>query len=293
MNKLQQILNKSYPSNEPPVESVFRSVGFGLFVGLFLFFFKPFGLHHPEVSILREACIYFGLITSGIVLFNTLALPRLIPAWFREEKWTVGREILMICWSIFLIGIGNTLLLKGLGWSVIPFWELLVGMELKTLGIGIFPVSMYVVYDQNRLLAKHLQKAQVYNQHFHAPEKKEMVEEAKTTISIADEQGTQSFEFDPSTLLFISSDRNYLDVYYAENESFKKEVIRNRLKAVEELLPSGSFFRCHRSFLVNTEWVENVEGNARGYSLHLKNSDFIVPVSRNKIPEMEERFQLK
>jgi DNA-binding LytR/AlgR family response regulator len=48
--------------------------------------------------------------------------------------------------------------------------------------------------------------------------------------------------------------------------------------------------KCHRSCIVNLDKVVKVSGNAQGFKLHLKETDFVVPVAR-KYSEVVGRFR--
>jgi DNA-binding LytR/AlgR family response regulator len=70
-----------------------------------------------------------------------------------------------------------------------------------------------------------------------------------------------------------------------------KKLLRNSLKAVtESLVEHPQLFRCHKSYLVNLLNVVHVSGNAQGYKLHLLNTDFRVPVSRQHNEEIKKRL---
>ena len=57
------------------------------------------------------------------------------------------------------------------------------------------------------------------------------------------------------------------------------------LAAVEERLPEDSFYRCHRSYLVNMRYVNTFNNQ----EIALKN-DEIIPISRNKYKPFQEAF---
>ena len=85
----------------------------------------------------------------------------------------------------------------------------------------------------------------------------------------------------------LRSDRNYVDIFHlnADNEPIKTTV-RNTLTGLAVDLPEN-FLRCHRSYVVNTDWVDDVSGNAQGYRLHYAIfPDVPVPISRGKSKEI-------
>lgn len=58
-------------------------------------------------------------------------------------------------------------------------------------------------------------------------------------------------------ILFIKSDHIYLDIMMIDG---KKHVVRGSLNEYINKL-SGSFFRCHRSFIINTHYLSSVNHN--------------------------------
>ena len=88
-------------------------------------------------------------------------------------------------------------------------------------------------------------------------------------------------------LMFIKSEGNYIEVHYQHNAKIAKKVIRQRIKNVENSLPKEHFFRCHNRYIVNKNYITSINGNARGLSLELRNSDETINVSRTKIKALE------
>ncbi len=58
-------------------------------------------------------------------------------------------------------------------------------------------------------------------------------------------------------ILFIEADNNYSTIY-TENEKYLYSVV---MKKVEQQLPSKTFLRTHRSFIVNITRIDGYEGN--------------------------------
>jgi DNA-binding LytR/AlgR family response regulator len=61
---------------------------------------------------------------------------------------------------------------------------------------------------------------------------------------------------------------------------------------MEEKLCSGhDFFRCHRTYIVNTSKIADVSGNAQGLKLEIEKTEFKIPVSRSQIPEFKKLME--
>jgi len=59
-----------------------------------------------------------------------------------------------------------------------------------------------------------------------------------------------------SNILFCKAEVNYSTIYTIDNNSF---TIVSTLKNLEEMLPSKVFFRCHKSFLVNLNYIKTYD----------------------------------
>ncbi|WP_281323281.1 LytR/AlgR family response regulator transcription factor [Flavobacterium aestivum] len=72
-------------------------------------------------------------------------------------------------------------------------------------------------------------------------------------------------------ILFIESMENYVVIHTTSS----KEMVYCTMKMMTDNLPSDIFFQTHRSFIVNTEHIQAIEGN----TLEIGNNK--IPISRN------------
>jgi len=288
--KLFKLLRQPYPVPE----SAGNEWVIGAFVAGFLLLFQPFGIADWQTSDKVFKVLGFGAITSGVmVLFNEGT--RLVPRYFAEERWTVGREIAKILTMILCIAIANRFYMSWLlGWPVQGGWLLSIGM---TFLIGIFPTigvvgTNYIVqlrkYEQQAAhLVIHKQPAPTTTASkpvaspetlFPAPASASGLSHQLTLVA---ENEKDSLMLDRNDLLAIESSDNYCTVFYLKRGVLAKELMRSSLSRLENQLGSTTpFVRCHRSYLVNLDQIERVSGNAQGYKLHLLNGQLTVPVAR-------------
>lgn len=81
-------------------------------------------------------------------------------------------------------------------------------------------------------------------------------------------------------ILFIESMENYVLVH----TPVSKEVVYCTLKTMLDNLPSEMFFQTHRSFIVNTEHIQAIEGNTLEIGNHK------IPISRTLKDEIYNKF---
>jgi two-component system LytT family response regulator len=79
-------------------------------------------------------------------------------------------------------------------------------------------------------------------------------------------------------ILYIKAEENYSIVFLRDETSF---VLSKTLKTLEHSLNVNSFFRCHRSFLVNIYFVRNMYQTNKGNFIQMMNSEKI-PVARRR-----------
>ena len=110
-------------------------------------------------------------------------------------------------------------------------------------------------------------------------------------VSFSDEQSFDAEPIDPYSILYIVAADNYIRIYYHQNDAIKTQLIRSTLKKAEEKLANyDNFYRCHRSYLVNLNYIRHISGNATGYKLHLEGINDLIPVSRSLNNEISEKI---
>jgi DNA-binding LytR/AlgR family response regulator len=82
-------------------------------------------------------------------------------------------------------------------------------------------------------------------------------------------------------LLFVEAMENYVALYTVD----KKLVTHSTLKALQEKLPAGQFIQPHKSYLVNTQCIQSIEGNI----LHV-GGKYQIPISKYQKEEIMERI---
>lgn len=281
MNKILGIFSQPYPFDSKqltPVRKLTRSFTEGSFIAIFLLIFEPFGINNWIDPNKIYYLLTFGLITTASLLFLRFVIISSFPAYFNEAEWTVGREIISVLILLLIIATGNMLFLSYMLNEAFSLQNFIWNLASVTL-IGIFPVSFGVISNYIYQLKKYKKTVSVKHAEVDSPQ----------TILFVAENEKDSFEIAQRNLLFIESADNYAVINYVADGQLKKELLRSSLTRLEKQLESESIVRCHRSFIVNLNKVENVTGNAQGYKFHLKTPEAVVPVAR-KYSELVERI---
>jgi DNA-binding LytR/AlgR family response regulator len=69
----------------------------------------------------------------------------------------------------------------------------------------------------------------------------------------------------------------------------RNQMVRCSLINAEDVVKDFKFiFKCHRSYLVNINYIDRFEGNSQGYRLFFDAINFPIPVSRNSATKLKE-----
>lgn len=282
---LKQYLNQPYPSH---IDKWKTATIISLFIGLFMLIFQPFGLsnyHGPHKVLL---CLGYGLVTFTAILLNTAIVQPLFKPWFASHKWTVLKQIIWLSWIIFSIGLGNYIYTASFSsmWSI----KALLYFQFFTLAVGLMPIIVLTIVNQNRLLAQNLKSAQDFNSQL----KPNDTHNQQQPVTLVADNEKDSYQFNLSNLLYIESIGNYIEVYLYTNNELKKIMIRSSLKRIELQLEScDSVIKCHRAFLINAGNIKEVKGNSQGLRLALKHTETEIPVSRNFARGLKEKLSAR
>ena len=132
----------------------------GLIASLLILVFAPFGFNELEIANRAILSIMFGLISSFGVLIVVGLFKWLTPHFMREERWTIGKELILILTVIAGICLLNFVVVLSIGLSETPPQKLFNLVVLYTLGISIIPVGVLVLFEQFTHQRRKLQQAQ-------------------------------------------------------------------------------------------------------------------------------------
>ena len=272
---IKQYLHQPYPLYEKRWNIIFA---ISLFISFFMLFFQPFGLSAFESEYRLYFEIGYGVVTFLVLLIDLFAFPFLFKKTFKFQQWTVLKQIIWQIWILVSIGIVN-FLYSSFFLSFSNNLKAFFYFQLYTLLVGVIPVVVVTVINQNRLLAENLKIANEYNHDFTA--KTDNAPDNEKVCLVA-ENSKDRLEVNSSDLIYITSTGNYIQAFYQKENELKCIVLRNTLKQTEDQLKENhSMIKCHRAFLVNKNKIVRVKGNSQGLRLVLEGTDEEIPVSRN------------
>jgi len=235
----------------------------------------------------------------GAVLLTNVVIPKLLPAFYDEDRWTVGRHCTHTLFVLFVISCTNQLILAWLDSRGPSFGQMYLLVTL----IGFFPIMLGVFVAEQRRLKRNLSHAQTMNEQLaqgpvspaqQPPDKviARPIGNVSKPVLLTSDSGKERLSLQPDQLLCVESVGNYVEVYWVDGGQAQKTTLRATLKDIADTLAGyPQFLRCHRAFLVNLNAVRRTEGNARGYQLTLAGLESRVPVSRSYLETFDARFR--
>lgn len=110
-------------------------------------------------------------------------------------------------------------------------------------------------------------------------------------INFTDEKGENKLSLSSSSIMFLESADNYVEINYVTQNKINKYLLRNSMKRMEEILSNTNICRCHRSFMVNIERVVAMRRNADELEVEFNIPDMRkVPISKTYADKVSSIF---
>ncbi len=258
------------------------TVSFGLF--MFVIFFEPFiverlGWNDWLLFVAGMSAIIFSLIFIIRVILPLIIYKNLRSYYKPSVLYYINGILLFIVNSLTLI-----FYLKYVGLLEITF-----NLLFKVFFISMVPPIVLRLYDiYKRLMEQNV----ILNREIkHSLKQIENYETDYQNISIelTSESNKESFEIQIVNIVYIQSADNYVEVVYKEGTLFKKKLIRNTLKNIEQQIRSYSnFLRCHRTCIVNKYFINKLNREQNKNFISIKDFDEIIPVSIQYLAKLKE-----
>jgi hypothetical protein len=271
-----QWLNTPYPLLQNARYKWLFALLSGLFVFVFLIVFEPFGAGQL-ISYKYVFLAGFGVSVFLGVATTYFILPKLFREFFNPEKWTIAKEILLQFGCILIISAFNSLHNYN-WWRDIDLYQNFFIFLKITISIGIFPIIGLIFFKERTLSKRNIERARLLSNQLPPPAVEETI-----TVQIQEESVKESpIVMQLTEFVYAQSEGNYITIYYLNDNTLRHKLIRLSLKQLEIQLENFSQIkRCHRSYLVNTQHISSIDGNARSLTIQLDNVATSIPVSRS------------
>ena len=215
------------------------------FIG-FCFLYNPFGM--KDFYQVGDMDFGFHFIILAIILMAVLALTRLIFSalykhipfkWWHYTIWCFGE---VFVFALFM-ALYTTLFYGG----QYNYFTVLSHCFMFAYLILVFPYLFLI------LLQIILNKETDLN-----------AEPAETLVKFYDEHKRLKLTIDPTAVICIQADANYVIIRYMDADRVKEYLLRASMKSVEHAVSQRGLVRCHRSYFVNPKYVKLLRKNREG-----------------------------
>ncbi len=283
-SQMKNFLNRPYSFNDDLKYNLRLSTGISIGMFLFYLFFQPLDLKNADFNNKLVIIAGFGFITFFILGLNLIFLPYIFPKFFQTGKWNLIRDIILNAWIWILISTAYTFYARYVG-----LIEITIHSMFKLLLLGLAPVAILIVANQNKILKRYLQNALELTKKLDLEEKEK--NEIDSEIIIESENKSESIKVDLDNLLLIKSANNYIEVFWKKDNEIHKKLIRNTLTKIENQLKTyPNFIRCHRTSLVNKSFILKLTRGSQGLQIRLAGMDELIPVSRQYSLKVKEQI---
>jgi hypothetical protein len=238
--------------------NIFKTVIFtAAFALLFINIYAPFGVDTWFDVSRTELLMY----SSFVILAGVLVVVNSRIIMYQVSKNTVLR------YGHYAIWIGMEILCMALVYALIEklvlndprvFWEALIVAIQNTALIILLPYAVLWLYFSLKDKREKLEALM---------EKGDSQEMAIKMMPFYDERGVLKLSIKRDDVYYLEAADNYVTINYLENQKLKTYLLRSTLKRLEDTMEPASFLRCHRSFIINSDKVQQIRKERDGLVL--------------------------
>lgn len=278
MRKPSKILHHNYND----LKLIIRS-GIGVCLGIFLFllFFQPFEPQTIEFNSKLLVLAGFGGITLILLAIMRLLLPALLPGIFLTDKWNTTKESYYDFIFVVLNTVAYSFFARYVGKVAINFHVVTILSIISIAAIVIMVVTSNYHHLKQQVLAPYKEA-----------DSEETIDPKNTEVVFESDNKSDFFKLYLEDLILIKSASNYVELVYKKEGEVQKRLLRSTMKTTEQLLKNYSdLIRCHRSCIVNKDYIKEVSKNGDGLVLELFDYSSKIHVSRQYVVKIKEAIK--
>jgi len=280
INREHLLKETEYPDRYLPGNLLKTSAVIFCILLSFLLLFKPFGVSAPEQRINYFLICGLHALSPAIIIYTYFGMLNYLRERSPVKNWTLLLEYGHIGIVLLLTGITG-FLMRGIiynntnNWSWYYLWEE-IRNSLVAGSLFYFILQLANFYFQSKKGAPFVLQF--------IPLDVEPAESVRSPLFIKTQVRQDDFSLCLSDLLFAKAEGNYIELTIYKDGRINTELKRISLTQFDSQISGHPhFFRCHRAYLVNMLQIENVSGNAQGYTLAFRATEVKIPVSRAQL----------
>lgn len=284
INEMLNALNKKYPFNDDLKVNLQSFGGISLGIFLFLLFFQPFQLKNPDFNNQNLILAGFGGISLVLLGLLRILIPTFCPKLFVDDRWNYAKELIMNLVFVVLNSVAFAFYARYVGEIRITFHTAIIIVL-----ISLSAMVILLVINELRRLNSQVNKL---NELAGLNQIEEIGTENDVEIEFVSENKSEYFQVFLEQIVLIKSASNYIEVIYKSADKISRRLIRNTIKNTEGLFSKyPSLIRCHRSYIVNKNYIQKLQKGNDGLKLVLFDYPQEIHVSRQYALKVKEALK--
>lgn len=250
-------------------EALWSGALLGLGLALLMIVLQPFDTYTFQSPFKNLLLLGY----APCILVGTLAIHPIEAGLYRKQDkhWYLWNEILiLLLGGLLMMSFSyayNTLVINGYPVNFSEWWEFLTAFG-SPFFIFLGPIWGFV---RSRLGRRY--------QASNAPS-------APILLQIVSQNKKESFQLAAAQFIYAQAQQNYTEIFYqAESGEVVRKILRISVSRLQAQIPSSQ--QIHRSYLINPDFLEEIQGNARKRFVQLK----MVPTPLPLSPKYYETIQ--
>ena len=245
-------------------------------IAFFVLIFKPFPLEHINYD--SQILFIIGL---GIIIFFVMLIVRIVyPGLVYNFAHNLKRPILSSYNRGFIIWLLSSFLIS-MYLNFLGLVDLTTFLVFKVTLICLVPPLILIFHDKKAELELKNETLAIDKKICQKQVNKFKEEHENVAVEFSSANNAEKISLLLSDIVFINSADNYVELHYKKGDTFKKKLLRNTLKNIRlQIKPYHIFVRCHRRYVVNSNYIETLNGNCNHHQLFIKGFKEPIPVSR-------------
>jgi hypothetical protein len=277
-------LNKKYPFNDDLKVNLQSFIGISLGIFLFLLFFQPFLLRNSDFNNQNLIIAGFGVISFILLSVLRILFPSFLPKTFNSENWNYAKELIVNLLFLILNSVAFAFFARYVG-------EIKITFHTAIIVVLISMAAMVIVIVVNQFWVLNSQIKQL-NELAGLTREYETGLGKDVEIEFESENKSEYFKLTLEQIMLIKSASNYIEVIYKTGDKISRRLIRNTIKNTEEFFSKyPTLVRCHRSCIVNKNYIQKLEKVNDGLVLVLFDYPQEVHVSRQYALKVKEALK--
>ena len=262
-------MNKRIPPYYTSIKNTIIQIAFATFFAyVFINVYKPFGARDWY-----DVTIWVFSLASGILVVSGMFVVIVSRLFMFLIKRFISISILyyalMIAGEIIFMAVMYAFLERWILNDLRPFLLRVAFALQNTALILLIPyliTSLFFEWQEKKMTLEKLIK---------------QIRQKAQFIPFKDEKGTLMLTLKTNDLIYLEASDNYVVIHYESSGKVKSYLIRNSLKQFEKDLIEFPLLRCHRSFMVNINYVKMMKREKGNIQLLMDDIEQkVIPVSK-------------